>query len=158
MKNFFYNFYKPFLSLNFELKKSEDIYSSFIILKPHPFIPKVIKGNLDQTLETVFSFKYVSIEYKKTKINKDIYFYHYDLDIPSRQIYKPNFIANCLSRLNNQDYTLPNVYYGPVLVVSSLVFENSITSSGKDVYSHMNYFPSEITHQIYKIYEYTQNF
>jgi hypothetical protein len=158
MKNFFYNFYKPFLSSGHKDKKPKYIYSNFILLKPHPFVPKIIKANLEETLKTVFSSKYTSIEYKNTKINKDIYFYHYDLDVSSRQIYKPNFIANCLSRLNNQDYTLPNVYYGPVLVVSSLVFENSITSSGKDIYNHINHFPSEITHQIYKIYEYTQNF
>lgn len=158
MKNFFYNFYKPFFSLNFELKKSEDIYSSFIFLRPHPFVPKVITGNLDEILKIVFSSKYISIDYKKTKINKDIYFYHYDLDISSTQVYESNFIANSLSRLNNQDYTLPIVYYGPVLVVSSLVFESSLTFSGKDVHNHMNHFPSEITHQIYKIYEYTQNF
>jgi hypothetical protein len=157
MKNFLYQFYKPFLSKeDFKFTKSIEV-SAILISPSHNVPPAHVEGKLSELLFSAFS-SISSIPYTKTRLNEDVYFYHYDLDTPSIELYKSNFVANCLSRLYHPEKQIIKPYYGNVLVVSSFIFQNSKTLSNKDVSSHINFIPSEIFHQIYRIYEYTKTF
>jgi hypothetical protein len=157
MKNLLYSFYKPFLKKE-EKEINPNMNVEGILIRPSTSeAPVFVKGKFQFLLDTIFNKEFSSITYKKTRINKDIFFYHYDFDVVHSQIYKPNYIATSFARITNPSST-NLVYYGPVFLLPSFIFLDSLTSSNVDISSHINSFPPHVTHQLYKIYEYTKTF